>query len=264
MNDSCYWPKLDYTDVTETVGTRITREALSMLFTRYAFAREFCEGKDVLEVACGSGQGLGFLAGRARWIVGSDYTVTMVRKAKAYYNEAIPLLCLDGHCLPFRDRSFDVLICFEAIYYLSKPENFLQECRRVLRTNGALLVCTVNNEWKDFNPSSLSYRYYSATELKRLMESHGFDVELYAGFRADRSSPSAALLSAAKRLAIRLGIIPKTMRGKEWLKRIFYGDLVPVPSEITESLAPYQKPIPIEAAEPLSSFKTLYAVAKIK
>jgi len=57
---------IDYTTVTEMPGLKASREQLAMLYTRYAFAAKFCDGKDVLEVGCGAGQGLGYLATKAR------------------------------------------------------------------------------------------------------------------------------------------------------------------------------------------------------
>jgi len=45
-----------------------------MLVARYALARDRGAGKDILEVACGSGIGLGFLARQAKWVVGGDFT----------------------------------------------------------------------------------------------------------------------------------------------------------------------------------------------
>jgi 2-polyprenyl-3-methyl-5-hydroxy-6-metoxy-1,4-benzoquinol methylase len=63
----------DYCTVTELPGSNATKEQLARLYHRYHFAAGFCEGKDVLEVACGAGQGLGYLARKAKSVVGGDY-----------------------------------------------------------------------------------------------------------------------------------------------------------------------------------------------
>ena len=49
---------MNYATVTETPGNRVTRDAIAMMYTRYAFAARYCEGKQVLEVGCGAGPGL--------------------------------------------------------------------------------------------------------------------------------------------------------------------------------------------------------------
>ena len=45
-------------DLTETPGGQGSPEQLQRMFTRYRFAAGFCAGKDVVEIACGAGQGL--------------------------------------------------------------------------------------------------------------------------------------------------------------------------------------------------------------
>jgi len=57
---------IDYSHVTEVPGAKVSEEQTRRLFSRYHFAQHYCEGKDVLEVVCGAGQGLGCLAKKAR------------------------------------------------------------------------------------------------------------------------------------------------------------------------------------------------------
>lgn len=253
----------DYTAVTEATGTPVTHEALSMLYTRYKFAAEFCDGKSVLEVACGSGQGLGFLAARARRVVGADYTEDLLRMARAHYENRVPLVRVDAHKLPFKDQSFDVVILYEAIYYLSQPGDFLAECCRVLRPGGLLLVCTVNKEWSGFNPSPLSTRYFAAGELRELLESKGFHVKLYGAFVVTASSVRGRLIASVRRAAIALGLIPRTMKGKALLKRLFYGKLVSIPPELVEGMAELVPIIPIDAHVMNSRYKVIYVIGQL-
>ncbi len=53
---------IDYTTVIELPGNRFTQEQSERMFHRYCFAAHFSTGKDILEVACGTGQGLDYLA----------------------------------------------------------------------------------------------------------------------------------------------------------------------------------------------------------
>ena len=252
-----------YTTVTETPGVGATQEQLSMLYTRYKYASIHCKEKDVLEVACGSGQGLGYLAKGARWIVGGDYTGALIQKAQGYYNGRVPLLRLDAHVLPFKESCFDLVFFYEAIYYLAQPESFLKECRRVLRGKGVLLVCTVNKEWSDFNPSPLSKRYVSAKELDELLTKHGFNAEIFGAFPVPRDTLKDYTVSFLKRTAVASHLIPKTMKGKGFLKRIFFGRLVPLPPEIVDGMAAYVPPEPISCDLPVSDYKVIYAVGRV-
>ena len=256
---------IDFSGVTEVPGNKISAEAYDMMCTRYWLASEICSGKDVLEVGCGAGQGLGCLAHRAKSVVGGDYTHNLLRVAHGYYGGGMPLVCLDAHKLPFRAAAFDAILLYEAIYYLARPELFLQECRRVLRDQGLVLVCTVNPEWSDFNPSPFNTRYFSAAELLDLLQRSGFSAELRAAFPASTNTVGARMVSLAQRTAINLHLVPKTMKRKQFLNRIFLGKLVPTPAEV-----PYDRDehyatletVPGNAHVP--GFKVLYALGHRK
>ncbi|MCI0532567.1 MAG: hypothetical protein L0Y74_11595 [candidate division Zixibacteria bacterium] len=71
------------------------------------------------------------------------------------------------------------------------------------------------------------------------------------------------LVSFVKRTAVYLHLIPKTMRGKELLKRLFFGKLIPIPAEIEENGHHFQKPVLIPHNSPNSTYKVIYAVARI-
>jgi ubiquinone/menaquinone biosynthesis C-methylase UbiE len=248
--------------VTEVPGVKASQEQLAMLYTRYAYAADFCVGKDVLEVACGSGSGLGFLDTRARTVVGGDLTSSLLDCAHAHYGSRVRLVQLDAQALPFTDGCFDVVLLYEAIYYLRWPEKFLDECRRVLRDRGMVILCSVNNEWPEFNPSPYSTRYYSAHELAGLFTYRHFTVEVQAGFPAAPLSFLEHVFSVIKRIAVRLHLIPKTMKGKEFLKRLVFGRLLPLPPEVVDGMAPYCPPVTIQNSIPVSGFKVLYAIAR--
>jgi hypothetical protein len=55
--------------------------------------------------------------------------------------------------------------------------------------------------------------------------------------------------------------MPKTMRGKELLKRIFMSKLVHLPPEITDGMAEYTPPAVISHNTPTRNYKVLFALA---
>jgi SAM-dependent methyltransferase len=232
-----------------------------MAYSRYAYAAQLCGERDVLEIGCGAGLGLGYLSRRARTVVAGDFTANLLRVAKHQYGSNIPLVRFDAHLLPFREASFDVTILFEAIYYLADPFRVFDECRRVLKENGLLLICTVNRTWRDFNPSPLSTRYLDAGELGHALACRGFDTDLLGAFSAAPSSPRAAVIGLLKRCAVAAGLIPKTMVGKQALKRIFLGPLIGMPATLDDGLVPYEMPRPVVPGD-TGQFKVIFAVAK--
>lgn len=252
----------DYTPITEIPGIGADREELARLAHRYQVASPYCTGKRVLEVACGAGMGLGLLAGTASLVVGGDVTRNLLAVAHGHYGGRVPLLQLDAHALPFRTGSFDTVVLFEALYYLARPGDFIEECRRVLSTDGTLIIGTVNREWAAFNPSPLSIGYHTGGELVELCAEHGFETQLFAAFPSGAGSGFGAIISLIKRAAVSLHLIPKSMRAKQLLRRFFFGALSPVPNELEPQPSGDAPLTPVAPQRPITEFKILYAIAR--
>src|SRR5207244_13479287 len=107
-----------FEDVTETTGTPVTAEGASMIATRYHVAADLARGKRVLELACGSGQGLGLVGRAAARLVGGGLSAPLLRQARVHYGGRVPLVRLSAESLPFAAGAFDVALCFEASYYI--------------------------------------------------------------------------------------------------------------------------------------------------
>ena len=252
----------DYTSITEVPGSRATRQQLARLHDRYHFAKQLAGNRRVLEVACGAGMGLGYLAGEAQFVVGGDYTEPLLHAAQGNCGGRVPLVRLDAQELPFRESSFDLVFMFEAIYYLQHPEKFVQEARRVLDKDGLLLIGTVNRDWTGFAPSNLSTRYFSVPELCDMIASGGFsNLQVFAAF-PDTGGIGHELLSLARRAAARLHLIPGSLKPREALKRILYGRLVPIPPQVTDDMPKSEPPQPIPADRPNHTHSIIYCVAR--
>ena len=254
----------DYTDVTEAPGSMATREQLARLYHRYHTAYDYAAGRHVLEVACGAGLGLGYLARTASGVVGGDYTENLLRIAQSHYQGRVPLARLDAHHLPFRDRAFDLIILFEAIYYLSQAEHFIAESRRLLSDGGTLLIGTVNKDWSEFTPSALSTRYFSVPELRNLLSEQGFsNLEFFGAFPTTATSPKQKIISLVRRVAVALDLVPKTLGGREHLKRLFYGTLTPLKPEVEDGMAELDPLVPIPNDVSNTQYKIIYGVGHL-
>ncbi len=252
-----------FASVTELPGSGATPEQLSMLYTRYQWASTFCAGRAVLEVACGPGLGLGLLAGSAHRMVGGDYDLTLLQKARAHYEQRAALVQLDAQALPFQGQVFDVVILFEAVYYLPRPQDFLHEVRRVLRPGGTVLICSANRDWPGFYPSAKSHQYPSAADLWTWLGAAGFSPQVHAAFPATARSRRQRVVSVLRWLAVRSRLIPGTMRARERLKRVIYGPLVPLPAEVQEGVAVAVPLVPVLAPRAVPEFKVVYAVGRL-
>jgi len=222
---------------------------------RYYWAGNYCKGKEVLEVACGTGQGAGYLAGLASNYHAGDYSEKILEIARAHYGERIQFQRLDAQQLPFENGSFDTVILFEAIYYLPSAERFVAECRRVLRSGGKVLIATANKDLFDFNPSPHSFTYYGVSELNDLLRRYGFASSFFGNTPVGDLLWRQRMLRPVKKFATNSGLMPKTMEGKKILKWLVFGSLVPMPAEIVARMVPYVDPVPIPRIVPTGSIR---------
>jgi SAM-dependent methyltransferase len=256
--------KVDYVSVTEISGDEVTQEQINRLSNRYYWAANYCRNRDTLEVACGSGQALGYLNRISKTFVAGDYSKELLSVASRHYGDRINLQQFDAQHMPFPDDSKDVIIIFEAIYYLPDADAFLNECTRVLRTEGNVLVATANKDLYDFNPSPHSHQYYGVVELNNLFESHGFRTEFFGDTPVTNASLRQKILRPLKRIAVALHLIPKSMAGKKILKRLVFGNLTVMPAEIDEQTAAHQKPTPLYPDRPDTLHKVIYCAATLQ
>jgi SAM-dependent methyltransferase len=250
-----------FESVTEVEGGWASQEQLAMIASRYRLAANLCMGKDVLEVACGAGRGLSTLGQMARRVVGGDLMESLLSGAQRHFRGRYPLVQFDAMRMPFREGSFDVVVLFEALYYIPQASSFVREARRVLRPGGILIVSSVNRDWSGFNPSPFSVRYYNAKESVALISKEGFVCDpISAGFPDVVQGVWGGLVSLMKRSAVALGLIPKTMKGKVFLKRLFFGKLIQLSAELDPHISAAAPEIPTESQ--IHQYKIFYVVAR--
>ncbi len=98
----------------------------------------------VLDVGCGSGRDLPFIARIASRCVALDYSLEMIRAARSQGSPIRELLVGDATALPFPDGSFDKVIASEVIEHIPDWRRAIREMARVLRPGGRLVLTTPN------------------------------------------------------------------------------------------------------------------------
>ena len=149
----------------------------------------------VLDVGCGTGTLEQAVSERLRpqqMLIGVDIALPMLQLARQKLADAKRVWWANSPAeqLPFRDRSFDGLICNNSFHYYRQPKAVLTEFHRVLRAGGQIILV----DWcNDFLTNKLSnwtlliahhlyiHRYalshvYSVKEMTALMTSVGFRV----------------------------------------------------------------------------------------
>jgi SAM-dependent methyltransferase len=157
---------------------------------------------DVLDVGCGRKPYRHWT--RAAKYVGIDIDTPVTRMLAAAD------VLYDGKTIPFRDASFDAVICSQVLEHVFWPDSFLGELNRVLRPGGRLVI-TVPFVW-DEHEQPWDFARYSSFGLRSILETAGFEivshdktvpgffaiVQLASGcvFKAASSSPRVVQLIA--------------------------------------------------------------------
>lgn len=97
---------------------------------------------DVLDVGSGDGAVAGYLAPRCRSLTCVDTSERMIAAARERLasHPHVEVRVADCEALPFRAASFDTVVLFHTLTYVEDPKRAVEECARVLRPGGRLVV----------------------------------------------------------------------------------------------------------------------------
>ena len=151
-------------------------------------------GCAVLDLGCGHASWLAPELRVAGLVVGADPDLPALR----HYTAASHRVAAVADHLPFRDASFDLVVCAFVFEHLATPAAALTEIRRVLRPGGRLVFLTPNawnyNVWlirlvpnrfhhfftrrlydrRDRDTYPVRYRMNTRTRLRRALSAAGF------------------------------------------------------------------------------------------
>ena len=109
----------------------------------YELIRPVVKARTVLELAAGTGLIAKNIVRSASHIEVTDASEEMIAEAKRNNRSAkLHFSVQDMFCLPYADKSFDVVIVSNALHIVPQPEKALAEIRRVLKDDGVLIAPT--------------------------------------------------------------------------------------------------------------------------
>lgn len=154
--------------------------------------------RKVLDVGCASGW---FLSRFSKVFpqancFGVDIYDEAVEYAKKRYSH-ITFKIADAHKIPFKEESFDLVVCTEVLEHVDDPKSVVLEIKRVLKKDGfaiieldsgSLLFSVVWFLWKKFKGGVWNHAHLHSFTVKKLEEmiiSCGFKVVKEKKFNAD-------------------------------------------------------------------------------
>ncbi|MDH5720409.1 MAG: class I SAM-dependent methyltransferase [Spirochaetia bacterium] len=174
-------------------------EGIKKLDKRIQFINKFIKKDDkILEYGCGEGLIIGEIKKNNKLnknIFGFDISEEAVKKAKKRYPSIKFGVIPETGKLPFKNGTFDVLVCTEVIEHIMDVERTLAEFNRLLKPNGLLLLTTGYHGWiKDLlivlffrhelhfhNPYSSHIRFFSKKSMLGILNDFGFKKKYYKG-----------------------------------------------------------------------------------
>jgi SAM-dependent methyltransferase/biotin operon repressor len=115
-----------------------TWESLAHAFVGLLHAAE------VLDVGSGDGTVAEMLAPRAQRYVCFDHSEKLLGAAQRRLGKRIPVVRGDMHALPFATGRFALVLSLNVLAYAEDPAGALDECCRVVKPGGDLLLVTLN------------------------------------------------------------------------------------------------------------------------
>ena len=101
------------------------------------------KNKKVLDVGCSIGYLGQELEKRGAEVTGIDISKEALKKAHEVLSFTKVVDLNEGE-LPFKDRTFDLIVASEVIEHLFKPVIVLKELRRIVKDKGGLIITTPN------------------------------------------------------------------------------------------------------------------------
>ena len=141
----------------------------------------------ILDIGCGGGKNIKRFSDMASEgkIYGLDYSEISVNKSKELNKEKIDegkVEVIQGSVseLPFSDETFDLVTCFETVYFWPDFINDLKEVYRVVKRDGSIFICNESGgsdkdkELMEEHIELLNMTLYNEEELGDALLSAGF------------------------------------------------------------------------------------------
>jgi len=134
----------------------------------------------VIEIGTGSGILLKYLPNDNEY-TGVDISIGLLKKAmsnlKKYGFKKFELYNTTAEILPFENNVFDIALCILSLNFIDNIELFLDELRRILKSN-SLFFCAVPVPERKNKNVKIRGNLYSVDELKSIFNKYGFDFEI--------------------------------------------------------------------------------------
>lgn len=155
----------------------VTEPLLAEHLHRYFSALALCQGKRVLDIACGEGYGAAMLAlNGATSVTALDIDAPTIERARKVYRlPGLAFAVADAQApLPLDNASVDLVTCFETIEHVAAQDTLVAELARILTPDGVLVISTPDGAraGADAAPNPFHERELTLEEFQALLAPH--------------------------------------------------------------------------------------------
>jgi hypothetical protein len=144
---------------------------------RYAVAKPVCQGRDVLDIACGEGYGSALLKEwGAASVDGVDISEDAIKSATEHF-ERPGIRFKAGRAEDatkiFSDRTYDLIISLETFEHVDDPKIYLREIKALAKPNAVIIISCPNDHWyypSDDQGNPFHKRKYTFQECREICE----------------------------------------------------------------------------------------------
>ncbi|MBX7194951.1 MAG: metalloregulator ArsR/SmtB family transcription factor [Sandaracinaceae bacterium] len=155
---------------------------------------------DVLDVGSGDGTLAALLAPVSKSVTLLDASERMVEAARRRLDKHAHARVAQGdaEALPFADASFDVVMLFNVLASLARPERAVAECARVLRVGGRVVLVTLAAHEHLELVQRFGHRRagFRVAELAALLRRAGLETELCEITSREKREPCFDVITA--------------------------------------------------------------------
>lgn len=155
------------------------------------------------DLGCGNGELLKILALNGAEVIGVDRSPVMLKEAekklKGFHREQYDLRLGEIEHLPMREGETDCAVLSMVLHYVDRPAMAIEECARVIRGGGLLLVADIDahrneslrhdygHRWLGFDENLISSWFNNAgfklNEVKKLKGARGLCINIFKGIK---------------------------------------------------------------------------------